>query len=130
MIRANASKMFATIEPCYVSGSRFELGDGAADITWRNALRIADNEDRWLLSDKSEAVEDMRQWARATGAWGDEELSDRDLMGLFAQNIASELRDMGADDVHLEDLADLTSEGAGFYCISECGDLCVEWHPG
>lgn len=95
-IEANVTVMFATIDPCYVSGSQFELGEAAASITWRNALAIAETADRWLRSDRTDAIEGMREWARETGAWDRAEIEawpDNECLGIFAQNIASELRE-------------------------------------
>lgn len=100
-IVANVTRMFASIEPCYVSASRAELGDSAGSITWRNALEIARNRGEWLKSGESEACEGMRGWARETGAWDRDEIaswSDDECIAIFVQNLAGELRMMRADD--------------------------------
>lgn len=106
-ISANVTKMFETHEPCCVSGSQAELGMDAGKYTWNNAKEIARNHEEWLLSDLEEACEAMRDWAKSTGAWDDEEIedwSDEELLALFAQNVASEIRMMGADDLDWSEL--------------------------
>jgi hypothetical protein len=100
-IKANVTAMFAEIEPCYVSGSASELGDTAGGITWANATTIAFRASEWLLSSEADAVEGMRDWARESGGWGREEIelwSTEYCLGLFVQNVASELRMLGSDD--------------------------------
>lgn len=94
-IRANVSRMFESVEPCYVSASQSELGDAAGQITWRNALEIVRKADRWLLSPGCEAVDGMREWAGESGGWASDEIADwtdEECLALFVQNLASELR--------------------------------------
>lgn len=140
-IKANVSKMFVLFQPALVSGSRMELGESAGRITWSNALAIAQASDSWLLSDKDEAVSGMYDWAVSTGAWDRGELKmwkDVDMLALFAQSIASELRMLGSDDNELEALADIYASTdwekrseypVGHYSI-ESGNLTVEYYTG
>lgn len=101
MILANVSCMFNAFSPCRVSGSQAELGPCAADITWRAALDIAGRHKEWLLCDADKACEDMRRWAKETGAWDEDERnvwSVEECLALFVQNVAFELRMLGADE--------------------------------
>lgn len=94
-IRANVTEMFSTLEPWACSNSVANYGDSAGERTWRNALKIAHNFERWLVTKPAVASELMRDWARSTGAWDDEEVqawSPHECLALFVQNIASELR--------------------------------------
>ncbi len=135
-IKANVSRMFKGVEPWAVSASQFELGPNAARITWSNARSIAYRCEEWLITPLSEACALMRQWARHTGAWDREEIESWDAHGclaLFAQNIASELRSLGADEVaELCECAEVDQEDGtlcGFYTV-EWGELMVTWYAG
>ena len=138
MITANVSKMFATIEPCYVSGSRAELGDAAGRITWDNAMNIAGQCPRWLVSPLNDAADESNHWARETGAWDRDEIeawSTQTSLALFVQNIASELRMLGSDDLSLDECVgrynatdwDEESEYPSGYYYIENGDVFVQW---
>lgn len=140
-IKANVSLMFESIEPWDVSNSEANLGSNAGSQTWGNALKVGENHTAWLTSDLGAAVEGMRHWARETGAWEEEEIggwSDVECLASFAQNIASELRDLGADDQDLLDCAGTYSTDVDNECvvghyghyevIDDC--LCVEFYTG
>lgn len=140
-IKANVSKMFSGIEPWDVSNNRFNLGDRAAQITWQNALRIAENVDEWLLSDFNEACEGIREQAAESG-YGREEVemwANEYCIGFFVQNIASELRDhLDADNQDLVECAekyletDWESESwspTGSYSRDEM-DVIVDYYTG
>ena len=144
-IQINVSRMFAEIEPCYVSGSQAELGPCAGQITWRNATGIGLIGTRvgsWLLSAIDDAVEGVKEWAEETGAWEHEDIalySDACCLGLLAQNIASEVRMLGSDEHELEDLAkvyattDWDKGGeypVGSYYLSPEGDLMCDYYTG
>jgi len=105
-IKADVSVMFSAREPWDCSNSQANLGDQAGRLTWECALEVAESADKWLLSDRAEALAAMVEWAHETGAWDEEETSkwsDEDCLALFVQNVASELRDhLGADDNELE----------------------------
>lgn len=95
-IRANVSAMFSEIDPYDVSNSIANLGESAGQITWRNALKIAENHEKWLESPLPDACDGMQEWAGSCGAWEAEEIagwSDEECLAMFVQNIASELRD-------------------------------------
>lgn len=112
-IIANLSKMFDSTEPWLVSNSEANLGPNAARYTWSNASSIAARASKWLISDLSDAAECMRDWARETGAWDDTEIaqwSDEYALGLFVQNVASELRE--CLDVDNQSLADCVAQYA------------------
>lgn len=104
-ITADVSKMFDAHDPWDVSNSIANLGQRAGEITWENALEIARKRDEWLRSPVEEACEGMREWCRDTGAWDEDELAGYtvdDLLGMFVQNVAGELRGyLKADDVEL-----------------------------
>lgn len=140
-IVADVSVMFAAIEPCYVSGSKFELGDSAARITWDNALRIAKEHDRWLTSPLEGACQGMRDWASSTGAWEREEIaawSADECLALFAQNVASEMRMLGSDDSDFETCAetyastewDSEPEYPMGHYFRKGDSVCVEYYTG
>lgn len=143
-IRANVSLMFANLEPCYVSGSQAELGNTAARLTWNNALRVAENADRWLFTPLPQAAEAMRAWARETGAWTRSETeawSDTETLALFCQNVASEVRTLGChhyidelldcadreEERHAE--VDYEPEVTGHY-YRQSDNVWVDWYAG
>lgn len=141
-IVANVARMFAETEACYVSGSRSELGDAAARITWTNAIQVGSRASSWLESDKAEAVEGMRSWARSTGAWEEEEISawsDEEALALFAQNVASEIRTHLDADNDIEegfkayektDWDSAPEYPTGHYYMSEVLDVHVSYYTG
>ncbi len=140
-VKADVSEMFASVEPCYVSGSRAELGQCAGQLTWRNALAIASERSDWLKSDEAEACEGMRDWARSTGAWEREEIaawSVEECLALLVQNIASEMRMLGSDDDDFEACAktyadtdwDKESEYPIGYYFTDGGNVLVEYYTG
>lgn len=105
-IQANVSRMFRSLEPWDVSNSVANLGPNAAQLTWNNALKIAETHHHWLGTPLEEACEGMREWMRESGGWDRSEIEEQsqlELLALFAQTIASELREhLDADDVDLE----------------------------
>jgi len=135
------SAMFSAVDPCFVSGSAAELGPCAGQITWRNALGIAEEREAWLLSPEGAAREGMVEWAHDTGAWGESETSQwtaEDCLALFAQNVASDLRLLGADDTDLTACADRYAS-SDWDRESECprghyyldgGSLFVDFYTG
>lgn len=151
-IVANVSKMFREIEPAYVSGSQCELGQSAGPITWRNALAIADKaapdatvygNDTWLVSDAYDACDLIKSWAHETGAWTDADTDPwgkRECLALFAQIIASELREIYGQDtlcdaaevIEIQDGTDWNTKGTtpiGQYHLVG-SDLFVEYYTG
>jgi len=76
------------------SHSRAEGGQNAGEDTWNAAL----NGPRPLL-DSPEALEAMRDWARDSGGWEEEEIlawDDNELQALFLQLIAGDCRECPA----------------------------------
>ncbi len=141
IIKADVSEMFASVEPCYVSGSQAELGQGAGQLTWRNALTIAGKHSEWLKSDETEACEGMRDWARECGAWDLEEIaawSVDECLALFVQNVASEIRMLGSDDDDFEVCAetyvttdwDKECEYPTGYYFKDVETVLVEYYTG
>lgn len=102
-IKANVSKMFASVDPCFVCGSQFELGESASRLTHNNAMNVALQYESWLLSPHADAIEGMRGWAKESGGWDAEEIAgwtEQECLALFVQDIASELRNcLDADNV-------------------------------
>lgn len=75
-----------------LSGSRFELGDNAGQITWRNCLALAERLP--LITDENR--DDVRDHFRDYGAWDDEEIAawlDTDLSAMVWQEAASCMRE-------------------------------------
>lgn len=101
IVRFNVSRMFADIEPWDVSNSVANLGPRAGELTWGNALRIAEDHAEWLLSPLADALDYTQRWAKETGAWDAEERAswtDEETLALLVQNVASELRELGCDN--------------------------------
>lgn len=144
-IEANVSKMFADIEPWDVSNSVANLGPCAARLTWDNALLIARDVTEWLAdTDIEPAAEAMRDWARSVGAWDHDEIAgwtETEALALFVQNIASELRMLGSDNIGLDECVavynstdwDAASEyPTGSYSISDAAkrEVHVSYYTG
>lgn len=142
-IKANVSKMFASVEPYLVCNSRCNLGDNAAGLTHNNAMMIADQYESWLLSDRFEATEGVRDWANDSGGWDAEEIeswTQQECLALFVQNIAAELRTcLDADNVEsllecaeVYDSTDWDKEPEfprGSYSVED-GALVVDFYTG
>lgn len=141
-IHANVTVMFSEIEPCYVSGSVSELGAFAGQGTWRNALSIAAKHEDWLLSSLGEAADAMRDWAKEHGAWTTAERngwSDEEALALFVQNVATELRQLGADeDFDFLSVGEPKRDSSGdelftagtYYVRSDTRNTHVEYYAG
>jgi hypothetical protein len=109
--------MFAHHEPWDCSNSVANLGPRAGELTWGNALAIAKSALEgdgsapewpymwdWLATPLADALNYIRGWARETGAWDRAEIeawSDEECLALLVQNVADDLRLMGADDQEL-----------------------------
>ena len=105
-VRFNVSRMFDAVEPRDVSNSVANLGARAAELTWQNALRIAERHASWLLSPLADACGYVTDWAAETGAWTRADIaawSDEECLALLVQNVASDLRSLGADDCELSE---------------------------
>lgn len=79
------------------SASRAEMGENAAQITWRNNLR-----DTPALLTTDEQREAARDHFKEYGAWSREEIwewDDRELNALLHQDIMSAVREAGADSL-------------------------------
>lgn len=90
----NITQFFTNQDAGEYSGSRMELGDNAARITWNNSLEAA--KDTPLLATE-EALQEMRDYARSTGGWNAEEIaawSDTELNALFIQFVSGDMREM------------------------------------
>lgn len=77
-----------------LSHSRMEGGDMAGPNTWQAALSLADETDPPIL-DTEEKLQAMRDFARASGGWDDEECaawSPQEVNALFLQWIAGDVR--------------------------------------
>lgn len=106
MIRLNVSKLFRTTEPWDCSNSVANLGPRAAEYTWAKSLQLAARHEDWLLSPLQDALDYMCRWARETGAWTTQEIqswSNEECLALLVQNVASDMRTLGADDASLAD---------------------------
>ncbi len=108
-IQFNATAMFEFFDPWDCSNSMANLGPRAAELTWDCAMRVAGCHTEWLLSPTlSEAAEIVNEWAKSTGAWDETERAgwtDIECLALFVQNVSSDLRELGADDMDLGELA-------------------------
>lgn len=81
-----------------ISGSRAELGDNAAAITWDNANRaVAD----FRPLDTPDKVEACMEWFKEFGAWDEEEInawSADEVNALFLQYAAGDIREKNEMD--------------------------------
>lgn len=144
-IKANITRMFETEDPFYCSNNQITLGEDAGRVTWENATKAARNFKEWLTTPVEDAAEAVKSWARDTGAWDDadiEKWSDVETFALFVQLIASELRELGSDDLDLSDADDCRrlaeasekaesskSSHSGFFWYTPEG-LMTEWYAG
>jgi hypothetical protein len=90
----NITRFFNDADAYEFSASRSERGDNAGQETWRNSLKQA--EETPLLS-TSEQLQEMRDYARETGAWTDDEIaewSDSELNALFIQVVSGDMREI------------------------------------
>lgn len=119
-------------EPANFSASVAELGTDAGRITWRNA--VVEGERAPLLT-TPEAIEALRDWARSSGGWDDEEIaawSDVECNALFVQIISGDLREleslcMGADgEIDWDKAHELSERGTINGCMYPCD---VAGHP-
>lgn len=100
-------KLFSHLEPWDCSNSVANLGSRAAELTWDCAMELAAKVDEWLLSDRADALNAIVDWACETGAWTLEELqgwSEQECFALLVQNVASDMRLMGSDDLRWPEL--------------------------
>ena len=85
-----------------LSHSRMEGGENAGQNTWRAALARAGETP---LLDTEEKLQAMRDFARSSGGWDDEEVAawtPQEVNALFLQWVAGDCRECGAD--RLDDL--------------------------
>ena len=141
-IEANVSRMFYRIEPWDCSNNAATMGDRVGEITWGNALSIARDHAEWLKTPLSDACAAMAEWARSTGAWTKDEIEawrDVELLALFVQNVASELRTcLEADDHELNECVEIYEQTdwereceypIGSYSL-EGSDVLVDYYCG
>lgn len=110
-IKVNLTKMFSEREPWDCSNSAMNLGPDAGKITWENALLVARDATEWLGLNGydlardgtvGEACEEIRAWAKETGAWDKEERdgwTETECLALLVQNVASDLMNLGFEAV-------------------------------
>ena len=139
-IIANVSKMFAAIEPWDVSNSVANLGPRAAELTWGNAMTVAEDWESWLVTDLEVAIDIIEDDARSAGAWTAEEIAAwtcDETLAYFVQSIASELRNcLNVDNCTLEECVETFEDTdwdneseypVGCYHIDN-GAVMVDWH--
>jgi len=89
----NITRFFNEAEPFEFSASIAERGDNAGNETWNNAKNEAA---RLPLLNGENELAAMRQWAKASGGWNDDEIaawSDTELNALFIQLISGDIRE-------------------------------------
>lgn len=140
-IKADVSVMFAAREPWDCSNSIANLGDQAGRLTWECALEVAADADKWLLSNRADALAGIVEWAHDTGAWDEAETatwSEEECLALFVQNVASDLREhLDVDDNELETCVhtyetldhDNNNNTRGHYYI-EAAHVTVDYYTG
>lgn len=100
----NITSLFREIDAPLCSGSRFELGDNAGQITWDNSIETAKE---FSLLDTDEKRQAFRDYVKGFGAWDADEIAawnDLELNALFVQLIAGDMRESGLDDCHADDI--------------------------
>jgi hypothetical protein len=86
----------------------------------------------------SEALEAIKGWARDCGAWDREEIegwTDVEVLALLVQNVASELRALGSDDLELIELVEPsqnedTNTSGCLYLYTQGDDVFGEYYFG
>jgi hypothetical protein len=81
-----------------LSGSAFELGDEAGDITWNNAVRFAKAHP---LLNSGEEIRQLTEYLLTFGAWDRPELESMgvtSLLALLVQMVAGDAREYLASD--------------------------------
>jgi hypothetical protein len=100
------TKFFNEAAPMDYSASRAEIGQDAAEVTWRAAC---DDADDYALLDTDEKREAFKDHIRGYGAWSDDEIeawSDTELNALCVQFISGDMREAELDsDSDSEDWA-------------------------
>lgn len=79
--------------PSELSGSRAELGQNAAQITWGASVKASS---QFVVLDDDEKKEAFRKFVRSSGGWNDEEIatwSDEELNALCLQWISADRRE-------------------------------------
>jgi hypothetical protein len=82
-----------------LSHSAYEGGENAGQNTWQASKRQAASTP---LLDTEEKLQAMRDFARSSGGWDEEEVNAWDageVNALFLQWIAGDCRELGADDL-------------------------------
>ncbi len=77
-----------------LSGSKWELGDDAAKITWNNSLAYGR---RYPLLTTDEQRDAAREHFREYGAWSREEIAawpEEELQAIMCQDVAANIREM------------------------------------
>lgn len=90
----NITRFFNEADAYEYSASQFERGENAARETWSNALSTAS--DSPLLT-TPEQLQAMRDYARETGGWTREEISewsDEEINALFIQFVSGDMREI------------------------------------
>lgn len=121
-------RFIAEDNACLHSGSAFELGTNAAQITWENSTETAS-----LITPLSEdQVGELKEYWRSTGGWDDDEIDGWDettLAALVVQECASEYRRLTEHEGL--DLAECTQDDISTASQNEGGRLWLcdgrEW---
>jgi hypothetical protein len=97
-----------------LSHSAYEGGENAGQNTWNASKKEAENTP---LLNTPEKLQAMRDFARESGGWNQEEIaewSDNELNALFLQWIAGDVREFGADsldEIDWEEAEKMQSKG-------------------
>jgi hypothetical protein len=97
-----------------LSHSAFEGGENAGKNTWSASKKEAENTS---LLNTPEKLQAMRDFARESGGWNQEEIaewSDNEINALFLQWIAGDVRELGADsldEIDWEEAEEMQREG-------------------
>ena len=82
----------AKLAPMFAEFSPYDVCHGPG--CWQRATAVASNYADWLVSDLDEAAQGVRNWARETGGWEENEIAAwpvLDCLAMFVQIIAAEL---------------------------------------
>lgn len=116
------------------SGSRAELGEAAASVTWGNSCDLADNLPGFLETETE--LQEVRDHIKSYGAWDAKEIAaftPRDLRAFIVQEVMAEIRHLESSGIDLEDFTEeefqeaTENEWGRLYRGDVSGEGCGDW---
>lgn len=119
----NITRFYNEATPSCYSASAMELGNDAGKITWENAK---DASEEWNFLNTDKKLQAMRDWAKSSGGWDDEEIaawSDQYLNALFLQLISGDIREKTSLCSNWSDYYKLAKQGTVGSCLFEADGI-------